>query len=336
MKGAEPRNESWSRGIADLGRWAEELGVPVAPGSPALLAHALREAGGGDLPVEWQAILAAAEREGGAWVLRTSPGAGELLRRRIDADPALSADSGAPWIQVEESPWAWLPAISRSRWPSAEAWIHSASLLGDRVSAAQAFLPVSFEQLMAGPAKKLPSERALLEVWDRWALATAWEIDRSSFWLAGRAVRSGDPRTVRVWNRRAGEWGLRVWKACIERSGVVAKRVGPAVRLGLGEVAEMSAESAAALVEERRRGGPWSSPGAFFKRVRRVGVRRREIVALIRAGALSRFGRPGWELMARAWISYGTKRRAADSPFLPHTVIAHNPRPAALRCVPVE
>ncbi len=81
----------------------------------------------------------------------------------------------------------------------------------------------------------------------------------------------------------ARRFGVTFLNPCVNRSAVRCAPEGEAARLGLGIVRDVGAESAASIVAERERGGPYCGAGDL---VRRTGIRPDAAGSLVMAGAL--------------------------------------------------
>jgi error-prone DNA polymerase len=86
--------------------------------------------------------------------------------------------------------------------------------------------------------------------------------------------------------------GLRVLPPSVNASEVRCTGRGRSVRVGLGEVAKLGAETAVRIVEERRVGGAFASLEAFLLRMKGR-IARDETEGLVMAGALDEFERNG-------------------------------------------
>jgi hypothetical protein len=306
----------WVEALEGLGRWAEEQGIPLQSGSSELLASGLAQSWGwGTPPVELResgGMLGELWKVPGAWVLRVPPGCGGLIRNSIEGSPALAPHRGTPWIQVEETPLVYLPSEgwSSRRWPAPESWYRAARLVEPGVRPRKVPVPRDFLDLVRQLGATLAPERVLLRAWDLWRAAEASQSDQGAYWLARQAAGFADVESARLWRRQAWEWGIRVLEPCSERSGVCARRERNFIRLGL----EFPARAAKTSLL-RAHGHRW---------------RLRRLVARISRN-LARFT----ELAGHALgLVPGLRSEGGNSPFPPHTVIAHNPRPAALRSKP--
>ncbi len=80
----------------------------------------------------------------------------------------------------------------------------------------------------------------------------------------------------------ARRFGVPFLNPCVNRSDVRAQPEDGAVRLGLGMIKDIGAESAKLIVTERERHGPYADAGEL---VRRTGLKPRAVRSLIEAGA---------------------------------------------------
>ena len=314
-----PADRVWTAGLRRLFDWAAEREIEVRAGSADLA------------------------------VLRVPPEAGELVRRRVDGDEVLQA-AGAPAIRIEESAFVHLPVPREGdAWPGPEAWIHAARLLSAaRVSIGRFVVPSDESSLREQLCGHGSPEHAAIVASDWHAAAAAWETDRAAFWLVRHALGFANPVGRSEWFARAREWKLRVLPAHVNESWVTATRAGRFVRRGLGEV--VPGELAERVCEERLRGGKFRDVRALLRRGARAEISRSDVRALIVAGAMSTWGSVPvlwirsflegalWEKAVRKLDrlprSNAGSNRGVALPFLPHTVIAHNPRPATLRFDP--
>jgi hypothetical protein len=243
---------------------------------------------------------------------------------------------------VEESPWVFLPVdVAHRTWPRAEAWSHAQRLLGIVAAPRSTFLPRDAADLVAhlrsGDAhagrRAMPAERAALFAWDLTCAAVAWERCRAAWWIARHAQGYTSEMAAGEWQRRAQGWGVRVLAPSIAQSVACAREEAGVVRLGLDELGANVAEAAEVLVRERSAAGPFFSWIQLAWRALRAGAPPRALLALAARGALA--GLPVRSpASARTFLSEELSRAGAKgglSPFLPFTVIAHDPRPAALR-----
>jgi hypothetical protein len=272
----------WVAALSRLREWAAVREIPIRAGSVELLESALLASWGWANGSSAHLSSGAAVRPGrGSWILRVPPGAGEIVRARIDEDASFDL-AGAPSIRIEESLFAHLPIVSdRVLWPSPEAWIHAARLLSTAgVSLGRSVVPSNESALLA--------ERDALVASDWRAVATAWERDRGAYWVARHSLGYATPLAREEWVRRAREWRLRVVPANANESWVLPTRPGGFVRLGLGEV--VSSETARALCEERLANGKFRGAGALFRRALRAGISRAELRRVVVGGALAGWG----------------------------------------------
>ncbi|MFN8176904.1 MAG: hypothetical protein U0167_03210 [bacterium] len=281
--------------------------------------------------------------------MRVPPGWGPRVRAWIEADGRCSAQERVPSLVVEESPWVFLPVdVAHRTWPRAEAWSHAQRLLGIAAAPRSTFFPRDagdlFARLRSGDADaqrhSMPAERAALFAWDLLCAAVAWERSRAAWWIARHAKGYASERAAGEWLRRAQEWGVRVLAPNIARSMACAVEDAGVVRLGLDELGANVAEAAEVLVRERSAAGPFTSWMQLAWRGLRAGASPRALLALGARGALAAL--PVRASSSRTALPEETSRTGAKDrtgakggllPFLPFTVIAHDPRPAALRSV---
>jgi hypothetical protein len=266
----------------------------------------------------------------GAVVLRVAPGWADAFRSWTEEEGG--EEKAAPSLVVEESPWVFLPADVQGPWPKPESWLHAQRLLGlawsPRVEDAPRDPAQLVSQLEQGDAaasrRALPPDRAATTAWDLTAAAVAWERNRAAWWIAWRAARGA--AVSREARRRAAHWGLRILPPLVTRSFVCARAErGGAIAGG---------RTAAWL--PRAGAGPRSRRGGAFRSADLAGARGNRARTCARSFVLV-FGAPSFAMDARGTRSAapapsprnGTK--GGLSPFLLVTVIAHDPRPAALR-----
>ncbi|MCA9751152.1 MAG: hypothetical protein KC591_03095, partial [Gemmatimonadetes bacterium] len=303
-RATERYGADWVAAVETLAVRLRNAGVPARVASPQLADSAwlrsLGWAGQDHESLRWR---------GGtlSWVLRVAPGAGEWVREVVDGAPGLSR-GGVPTLVVEESALAFLPVVEGTgRWPSAEAWRHAARVVtpgrgpgkGTSCSGLSAGAPASLEDLVqklatpSAPGRANPAgDHVAMRARDLYEAARAWASNPAAFWLVERAALELPESEAAA---RAVNRGLPVRRACVERSGLMARVESSGIRLGLLDraprdrglvVGARSVAAAVAVVEERASTGGFADSADFLRRLRRRGVAWRDLAAFALSGAL--------------------------------------------------
>jgi hypothetical protein len=299
-------------------------------------------------------------------VLRVPPGWGARVRGWIEEDGRCNAQEGAPALVVEESPWVFLPVkIAGESWPRAESWAHAFVLLGVAGTSGAVMVPRTLPDLVGwlsrgdagGGRRPFAPECAQLLAWDLLCAAVAWERARAAWWLARHARGHRSERAASEWQHQAAEWGIRILPPHVNHSVACAYAGGLAVRLGLGQLGAHAADLAEVVAKERANAGAFHSRLDFASRVARAGGAPRAVAAVMLSDALAElpvgvtallhevFPRevflhemPLREVLSlevpaarHANTSPRSRAKGGPWPYLPFTVIAHDPGPPALR-----